>query len=456
MPLKHEPETLSTIVVELFLEGDAIVWLKSVMVVVELLHPSDQPDFEEQHSVAESAFMKLPPQFVEIFRAELDLYSKKSYIFSDIARDTLATILNAGFFVRTLRLKFDANISMPIEDDIRWALEEINDKEIAILAIEAALRHEMTKEIHTAIDHQFAHVASRALTAVAASLAAPLPARLLALAEHRASPVRKALAEALKAKPNVAHKATLIKLARDQWSRYSIYDDNNSIYPIARIATSALFDVTPLTNADHLDLLAIAIDTSDKDLRYSIFLLLLNSDTRTQKNILNIAENPGRSVVRSSAAFALLQKHEHLEQIVIDRIHVNLLTTHYNPVTCIFAILIGLREEISAVRAVAEKLATSPKRRVLLLLILWALHDRDKGAAAEIATMLPPGHTAVAWALGEPVSEIDEAIIADLGDHAVCADVLHYMKINLDEPCNEKDEATIRGEVNMKQIVYAD
>lgn len=66
---------------------------------------------------------------------------------------------------------------------------------------------------------------------------------------------------------------------------------------------------------------------------------------------------------------------------------------------------------------------------MLLLLIVWVLKDRDQQIAEEIAAMLPANHRAVDWALGGELAEVDDSVIADLGDHAVCAEVLKYVKL---------------------------
>jgi hypothetical protein len=68
------------------------------------------------------------------------------------------------------------------------------------------------------------------------------------------------------------------------------------------------------------------------------------------------------------------------------------------------------------------------KRRVLLLLVIWMLRDRDRPAAERIAGMLPAKHAAVTWALGEPVGKFKEALLDDLGDPTSVEQVLLFMK----------------------------
>jgi len=101
------------------------------------------------------------------------LLNQETPSLSDAAREALAEIRVASVEVRALRLALDAEIPLPIEDDVRWALASTSDADTAVLAIEAATRHAMDREVEAAINHRFAHVAARALTAFATRLAPP-------------------------------------------------------------------------------------------------------------------------------------------------------------------------------------------------------------------------------------------------------------------------------------------
>ncbi|MDH2345483.1 hypothetical protein [Bradyrhizobium sp. SSUT77] len=121
-----------------------------------------------------------------------------------------------------------------------------------------------------------------------------------------------------------------------------------------------------------------------------------------------------------------------------------MLATRYEPVAGVLAILIAWRGEIASIRAAAEEIATNSKRRVLLLVIVWVLKDRDPQIAEEIAAMLPAGHKAVAWALGDELAKVDDSLIADLGDHAVCAEVLKYMRPTSDTKARKSKTTSSR------------
>jgi hypothetical protein len=385
-------------------------------------------------AVAKSAAAQLPDPYSEICSAEIALLDKALPLLSDAARVVLTAIPDASNEVRTLRLELDASITLSVEDDVRWALAASDDPSTAVLAVEAAIRHGMTEEVDAALGHRFAHVVACALTAVASPIVAPLPERLLSFSTHRASPIRQALVAILKAKPHPAHQMTLIKLAGDEWSKISMrYGHDTDDYPIAQAAIAALSDMTPLGEKDDETLFAIATDTSDSNLRDDIFRLLARSSDSMQRVLFDLAVEPGRPRVQSSAAYALLHAGEHIDQRVVDDITSLLVATRNESVAGVLALLLGWRGSIPAARAVAEELAANSKRRVLVLLIIWQLKDRSQSVAEEIAAMLPVDHKAVTWAMGSCLADVDDATVADLGDPLVCAEVLAYMKIKPDQ-----------------------
>ncbi len=425
--LEHVPEAFSAIVIDL-IERGATNRIVEISRGIACLRSSRTRSGAKHVGPAEAAVAQLPAEFREICIADVALASKETVVLSAAAREVLAAIPDAGDQVRALRLELDASITLPVEDDVRWAIGMSDDRDTVIVAVEAAIRHGMTTEVQAVLNHRFAHATARALTAVAAPLDTPLPESLLAFASHRASPVRRALVELLKMKRDPAHQTTLIKLAGDEWSKNSErYGNDNDDYPIAQAAITAL--LTPLTDKDQEALFAIATDTSDPNVRNATFRLLAKTGVAMQKRLFELAVAPGRAEIRTSAAYALRSVGEEINQSVVDEITPRLIATRYEPVAAVLAILLGWRGDISALRAAAEELATNPKRRILLLLMVWLLKDRDELVAEEIAAMLPPDHVAVAWALGRPLTNVDDAAIADLGDAAVCTEVLTYMRI---------------------------
>ena len=56
------------------------------------------------------------------------------------------------------------------------------------------------------------------------------------------------------------------------------------------------------------------------------------------------------------------------------------------------------------------------------------IYTRDREAANAMADMLPVNHKGVDWALGGEFVSPNDALLADLGDPATCAEVLRRMK----------------------------
>ena len=136
--------------------------------------------------------------------------------------------------------------------------------------------------------------------------------------------------------------------------------------------------------------------------------------------------NPGRRIVRQTAAQALIVGYEFAPEIVA-RITPQLLGTRIEGVASRLLLLVALRGEIGHIVKVAEALSTNEKRRVLLLLAIWILRERDASAADRIARMLPTNHAGVKWALVGAKGKLGDEALDDLGDPISVAQVLQFM-----------------------------
>ena len=437
--IERVPETLRNIVGQLAAKGDTNR-LVELAATLAWIRRGGMLDGSKHVEAADAAATHLRQPYRSIGNAVLTTSLKMAPRLSDAGRTALSSIATPSNAVRSVRLRLDKHVALATAEDVRWALDEAKDAETAILGVEAAIRRGMAAEVDKALEHRFAHVVAAALTAVASPLAAPLPKNLLALADHRASPVRRALADALAAKPHRNHQRALLTLLTDQWSRHSQYygqDDNN--YPIARTAAEAQADQPAPTTTIAARLLAIATDTADPQVRRSVLTVLAKTgDQALQRAIFDLAVQPGRHSVGRGAAAALLASAPQLDPAIIAGITAPLLATRFEPVSAILALLLGWRGDPAAARDAAGQLATNHKRRVLLLLVVWLLKDRDRAVAEEIAAMLPVGHTGVAWALGATPKPADDSTVADLGEPTICEQVLSYMQIGVKSQKNKR------------------
>ncbi|WP_279360071.1 hypothetical protein [Methylobacterium indicum] len=385
-------------------------------------------DGSRHGEAAERAVALLPPLLKEVSDAGFALETKAVPTLSDGVREFLARAGSPTEQVRLFRITLDEHLPMFVPDDVRWLLANTDEASSAVEAIKAAIRHGMTAEIEAGLSHRFAAVVAQSLSAVAAPLAAPLPRALLALADHKGSPVRKALVDLLDFKPHADHLPALLVLAKDDWSPRSSYQGEEDDYPIAQAAIGAMGKLGPLEDRVANELYRLAIDTRDSDIRYEIFALLVRAaDPGFQGQLFDLAVNPGRRTVRVNAAGALLAGHEQVLPETLSRITPQLLATRIEAVASRLLLLVALRAEMDQVLKAAEALSTIEKRRVLLLLAIWIVRERDASVAERIARMLPANHAGVRWALAGGKGKLGDTALDDLGDPTSVEHVLLFM-----------------------------
>ena len=123
----------------------------------------------------------------------------------------------------------------------------------------------------------------------------------------------------------------------------------------------------------------------------------------------------------------MLVTDEHVAPEIVTRVSAELLKKQEAEVAASIALLYARRAETPDVYQTAAILATDLRRRALLLLIVWALRQRDSATAQKLADMLPRDHPGVALALGAEIAMPDDKQMIDLGDPAVCDAVLYYL-----------------------------
>lgn len=402
-----------------------------VEIAVELAKMRDRRDSFDgaRHTEAITrAAVLLPTPYGEIYDAAYALEKNATPTLSHEARALLESIAPSNEEVRLFRVKLDEYVPVGTPDDARWLLANVDDPAAAELAMNFAIRHDLTADIEAGLKHKFADVVAPSLTAIAMSMEAPLSAQLLALAENKGSPVGKALVALLDAKPHRDHLPALLLLVRSDWSPRSSYYGEEEDYPIAQAAVKALAKLGTLPDEVADDLYRLAIDTRDSDLRYEIFVLLVKSAaSRFQEELLDLALNPGSRGIRQLAAHALLIGSAQVAPAVLKRITPKLLETRIERVASRLLLLVALSGEIEDVIPAAEALAANPKRRVLLLLAIWVRREDDMASAERIARMLPASSVGVGWALAGGVGRLADGALDDLGDPTSVDQVLELM-----------------------------
>jgi hypothetical protein len=403
-----------------------------VEIAVELGDLRARRDVFEKHqkeSATPWAAPSLLSPFDEVSEAAYAFEKKQAPVLSTEAQSLVGRISSTSEEVRVFRMKLDVYVPVGSAEDARWLLAHSDDEKAAELAIDFAIRHGMAEDVQAGLTHRFADVVAPALIAVATPLPAPLPPSILALAEDKGSRVCRTLVALLDAKPHPDHRATLLRLSKNGWSTRSAYYGEEESFPIAQAAIKALGKLGALDAATADELYSLAIDTRDSDLRYAIFVLLVNqAEERFQEALMDIALSPGDKWIRQLAAHALAGAHEHIAPSVLQRITPKVLTGKIPRVASRLLVLLACSGETDAILKAAETLSTSSSRRVLLLLAIWVLRERDQQLAERVGRMLPPGSVGVSWALAGSEGKLRDTALDDLGDPACVDQVLQFMQ----------------------------
>ncbi|MGV9008899.1 nSTAND3 domain-containing NTPase [Brevundimonas sp.] len=374
-----------------------------------------------------TALASLPPAYASLVEASISLQAGEAPALPPESLAVVDAVKTGRSAVRDLKVALSAYFDLEVDDDIRWVLANTREERTAVAAMEAAIRRGMTADIHAAIGHRYARVTALAMKEIAAAMPTPLDARLLDLSGERSSYIKKALVAILADKPHQDHIAPLIRLAGDQWTpdmRHSDYEDD---YPIAQAAVDALALQGPVSDEDLDRVYQIGLGASDPILSAKVLDLVASVSHGWRERLFELADAPGRGSVRRAAAQALLGVHDQVSPELAARITRETLALRAPIVASRFALLLAVSADRDDVLHVARATAGHVGRRVLLLLMIWALKDRDVELANEIAALLPSGHVGVALARGRVTEPIEEAAIANLGDAVICKEALRWI-----------------------------
>lgn len=403
-----------------------------VEIAVELGDLRDRRDVSKKHREGGAEPWTAPSlqsPLDEVSDAAYALEKKLPAVLSSEAQSLVKRIISSSEEVRVFRMKLDAYVPVGSAEDARWLLAHSDDETAAELAIDLAIRRSLVEDVQAGLTHRFADVVAPALIAVATPLPAPLPPSILALAENKGSRVCRTLVDLLDAKPHPDHRAALLRLSKNEWSSRSAYYGEEEDFPIAQAAVKALGKLGALDAATADELYSLAIDTRDSDLRYAIFVLLVDqAEERFQDALMDIALNPGDKWIRQLAAHALLVGHERIVPSVLERITPRVLTGKIPRVASRLLLLLTWAGEDEAILKAAEKLSTSSTRRVLLLLAIWVRREHDQGLAERIGRMLPTGSLGISWALAGGEGKLGDTALDDLGEPACIDQVLQFMQ----------------------------
>ncbi|OYW46432.1 MAG: hypothetical protein B7Z08_00995 [Sphingomonadales bacterium 32-68-7] len=371
---------------------------------------------------------QLPHTFEALAHAELALLQDKQPDLSDADAKVLAAIADPPEDVRAARLRLAQVLELQAQDDARWMLAHTDDHDNALLAINVAAARGMVAIVESTLRHRFAHVAARALKAVADPLAAPLPPVLLELAERTSSPVRLALLDQLEAKPHAGHLPTLRLLAGDEWSKWARQDNDDGVYPVARRAVAAISALDTVPDDVLGELIDRARSSEDIPLVGRMLACAVHhGDAARQEQVVKMSRKGRRIAVGRAAAWALFNQHERLRPETVAL----LLPEHALRLPATIAgyltVIMGRHGALGTIESLADGLAASDDRKVFLVLLALGTSDRDPDLTGRIVDRLPPGHVARRWHT-EDDPAIERADLIDLGDASAVKEALSWMK----------------------------
>lgn len=425
--VEQSPDLLTPIVDELQQAGrdERIVEL-----MIDLAHLKNRRtgDGNKHEAAAAAAMNRLAPALRELCEAAGNSGDDESQPLCSTAVALLSKPARSSHSVRALRIRRHIDLSGSVRADIEWTLAHSDDRDACVEAVDAAIALGFEDVIAGALDHRFAHVVAKALGAVGERVSTPLPADLLALADAKGSPVRKALVRLLAAKPHPEHLPVLLRLAQDQWSSSSRCYGEDDNFSIARLAVDAIANVAPLGSAVLERLLEIAFETSDWVLCVGLFEIVSAQGGRAfQDRLFELAVTPGRIRVGRAAARAMLVKANTLDPAVVSEITADLLATREPSIAVILTLIAACRASLQHRLDIARGISANPKRRALILLMLWPAVGPCESSKTIIGQLLPEDHSSLAWVNAGPIEYAADDLIADLGDPAICREVLSWL-----------------------------
>lgn len=262
----------------------------------------------------------------------------------------------------------------------------------AVRATEAAIAVGDATLVQTALRHQRADARRVALLHLAPTFPDPLPSAILTMASDPGSRVRRALVALLAERPHPDHLKTLLALIHDTWSSAEPYHNEPESFDIAQEAVVALAANGPLSDGVGDTLLDLADTTVDRTLsQYALIVAAHCCSAGIQQKILDLVDIPETRWIRLNALAALADA-ESVDSSIVARLTSEFLLRSPAILAAPAAHLVGAHAPVETALKLFERIASSNKRRALLLVGANAMAKHDRTAADRILDLLEPGH----------------------------------------------------------------
>ena len=275
----------------------------------------------------------------------------------------------------------------------QW-LNIANRKEHAVSATEAAIAIGDAALVGISLNHRRADARRAALLHLAQTFPDPLPPAVLAMAFDPSSRVRRALVSLLEERPHSHHTTTLLALIHDTWSSAEPQYDEPESFDIAQEAVIALASIGFLTDAVGDTLLDLANTTGDRKLsQLALTVAARCCSAGIQQKILKLVDVPQARWIRLDALDALAEA-DAIDPNIIEHMTPAILLSSPPILAAAAAHLVGTHAPAEKALKLFNRVASSNKRRALLLVGAIAMAERDRTTADRILDFLEPGHPA--------------------------------------------------------------
>ncbi|GMM94504.1 hypothetical protein [Qipengyuania sp. MTN3-11] len=365
-----------------------------VSLVVDTLRAIDRTDSKGRALRRRALASKLDATLAELIEA----LPRKRTSARGVGPTTLALLETAASsappdILATIVPVMLASGSKPSGVITRW-LDETQDKDFAVSAVEAALAIKDDTVLERALRHPRADARRAALQALAPRLPEDLPDGVLALARDPGSKVRRAMVQVLASRVHPEHLKLLLDLTNDRWSDADQRYDEPESLPIAREAVEALDAYSALSDADCDRLLALAEETRDRLLSaFALIIAAAKGSASTREKIWAIASRPAAKWVRLDALDALADSPL-VEASIVAQVTPELVMALPHIVAIPAVTLVASHAPVGTAVSMLERIASANRHRALLLIGALGLQSRDLQAAAHVLELLGPNHPA--------------------------------------------------------------
>lgn len=273
----------------------------------------------------------------------------------------------------------------------QWLTVAIH-KAHALSAAEAAIASGDTALIEEALQHRRADARRAALLYLAPTFPDPLPLAVLTMASDPSSRVRRALVALLRERLHPDHLTTLLALIHDTWSSAGPHYYELESFDIAKEAVIALAGYGPLSDAVGDTLLDLANTTGDRTLsQHALMVAAHCCGAGIQQKILELVDTPQARWIRLDALDALADA-DAIDPSIVEHMTAAFLLSSLPILAAAAAHLVGTHAPSEKALKVFDRVASSNKRRALLLVGANSMAKRDRTTADRILDLLEPEH----------------------------------------------------------------